>query len=71
MTLSTEPWIDFNTTSFQTTRGLDRIRNLVAVTVPFGSHLSADIGYMNQHFFVANGPDHSDNIAYFSVGLKL
>jgi len=70
-TLSAEPWIDFNTTSFQTTRGLDRMRNLVAVTIPVGSHFSADIGYMNQHFFVPNGPDHSDNIAYFSVGLKL
>jgi hypothetical protein len=71
LTLSAEPWIDFNKTSFQTTGGLDRMRSLVAVTAPVGGHFSADIGYMNQHFFVPNGADRSDNIAYFSLGLKL
>ena len=71
LTLSEEPFFDLNTTSFQSVHGLERLRSLVAITTPIGKHLSADIGYMNQHGFVPHGPDTSDNIAYFSVGMKL
>lgn len=71
LTISEEPFFDLNTTSFQTVHGLERLRSLVAITTPIGKHVSADIGYMNQHGFVPHGKDTSDNIAYFSVGLKL
>lgn len=71
LTLSEEAFFDLNTTSFQSGHGLERLRSLVAITTPIGKHLSADIGYMNQHGFVPHGRDTSDNIAYFSVGMKL
>src|SRR5690242_14630566 len=71
LTLSEEPFFDLNTTSFQTVHGLERLRSLVAITIPVGKKFSADVGYMNQHGFVPNRKDTSDNIAYFSVGLKL
>lgn len=71
LTLSEEPFFDLNTTRFQSVHGLERLRSLVAITTRIGKHLSADIGYMNQHGFVPHGKDTSDNIAYFSVGLKL
>jgi hypothetical protein len=71
LTLSEEPFFDLNTTSFQSVHGLERLRSLVAITTPIGRHLSADIGFMNQHGFVPHGKDTSDNIAYFSVGVKL
>jgi len=71
LTVSEEPFFDLNTTTFQRVHGLERLRSLVAITTPIGKHFSADIGYMNQHGFVPHAKDTSDNIAYFSVGLKL
>lgn len=71
LTLSEEPFFDLNTTTFQSVQGLERLRSLVAITAPISKHLSADIGYMNQHGFVPHGKDTNDNIAYVSVGLKL
>ncbi len=71
LTISEEPFFALNRTSFQTVAGLERLRSLVAITTPIGKKLSADIGYMNQHGFVPQKKDTSDNIAYFSVGIKL
>jgi uncharacterized protein DUF2490 len=71
LALSVEPFFDLNTTSFQSVHGLERLRSLVAITAPLSKHLSADVGYMNQHGFVPHAKDTSDNIAYFSIGLKL
>jgi len=67
LTLTTEPFVNLNTTSFQAKPGLDRIRNLVAITAPIGEHLTGEFGYMNQHIFISNGPDESDNIAWLSL----
>jgi hypothetical protein len=69
--ISEEPFFDVNTTGFQKVPGLERLRSLAAVSVPLGKKLGADIGYMNQHGFVPHAKDTNDNIAYFSVGLKL
>lgn len=71
LTISEEPFFDLNRTSFQTVAGLERLRSLVAITTPIGKKLTVDIGYMNQHGFVPQKKDTSDNIAYFSVGIKL
>ena len=49
----------------------DRVRNLVTVSTPLTKALSGEIGYMNQHGFVKNGPDTSDNVAYFGLALNL
>jgi hypothetical protein len=71
LNLSSEPFINFNTTSFQTKSGLDRVRNLATVSVPLSKTLTGEAGYMNQHLFISGGPDESDNIAYFALSFKL
>jgi hypothetical protein len=69
--LSTEPFFNLNTTPFQKRTGLDRMRNLVSVSTPLIKGVSGEVGYMNQYGFVKNGPDTSDNIAYFGLALSL
>jgi hypothetical protein len=71
LNLSSEPFLNLNRTSFQGRTGLDRVRNLVTISAPLAKGLSGEMGYMNQHGFVRGGPDTSDNIAYFAVGLSL
>jgi len=71
LNLSSEPFVNLNTTSFQRTGGLDRVRNLVSVSTPITGRLTGEAGYMNQHGFVRGGKDSSDNIAYFALGLSL
>lgn len=71
LNLSSEPFFNFNTTPFQKRTGLDRVRNLVTVSTPLTKALSGEIGYLNQHGFVKNGPDTSDNVAYFGLALNL
>jgi hypothetical protein len=71
LNLSTEPFFNLNTTPFQKRTGLDRVRNLVTLSTPLTKTLTGELGYMNQHGFVRNGPDTSDNIAYFGVSLSL
>jgi hypothetical protein len=69
--LSDEQFWDLGTNSFQTVSGLERMRNFIGLSVPVTKTLGMDAGYMNQHHFVPNGKDSSDNIAYVSLGLKL
>jgi hypothetical protein len=71
LVLSSEPFINLNTTAFQKHAGVDRMRNLVAINTPLSKKLTAEFGYMNQHIFVRGGPDESDNIAWLSLGLNL
>ena len=67
LNLSSEPFINLNTTSFQATHGLDRMRNLVTISSRLSRKVNGEFGYMNQHGFVRHGEDTSDNIAYFAV----
>jgi hypothetical protein len=62
LTLSNEDFIDLNNSSFQTVDGLERMRNAVFVTVPVSKKINIDLGYLNQHGFVPNGHDTSDNV---------
>lgn len=71
ITFTSEPFFNLNTTPFQTKPGLDRIRNVVAVTTPLGKHLTGEFGYMNQHVFLTNKPDESDNVAWISFSASL
>jgi hypothetical protein len=71
LNLSSEPFFNLNTTPFQRRTGLDRMRNLVTISTPLTKVLSGEVGYMNQHGFVKNGPDTSDNVAYFGLALSL
>ena len=67
LNFSTEPFFNLNTTPFQKTDGLDRVRNLITVSAPISKKVNGEVGYMNQHGFVKNGEDTSDNIGYFSL----
>jgi hypothetical protein len=71
LNLSSEPFFNLNTTPFQRKSGLDRVRNLISVSVPLSTAVTGEVGYMNQHGFVSGGPDTSDNIAYFNLALSL
>lgn len=71
LTLSNETFINFNTTTFQKQDGLDRMRNLIAVSTPLSNKLSLEAGYLNQHGFVRGGPDTSDHVASLSLSLNL
>lgn len=69
--LSSEPFLNFNTTPFQRQTGLDKVRNLLSVSTPLTARITGEAGYMNQHGFVRGGPDTSDNIAYFNLAISL
>ena len=69
--VSTEPFFNLNTTGFQRTSGLDRARTFIGISAPFAKNLSADIGYLNQHTFVRNGPDNDDHVASVSLNLSI
>lgn len=69
LVLSTEPFFNLNSTSFQRTRGLDRTRTFVGISAPLSKNLSADVGYLNQHVFVRDGPDMDDHVASISLSL--
>lgn len=71
LNLSSEPFFNLNTTIFQRKSGLDRVRNLISVSVPLSRAVTGEVGYMNQHGFVRGGPDTSDNIAYFNLALSV
>jgi hypothetical protein len=57
-----ESFLDLNTTRFQKVSGYERMRNAISVGVPLNKKISIDFGYLNQHGFVRNGPDTSDNV---------
>src|SRR3954454_17893465 len=52
LNLTSEPFFNLNTTTFQRESGLDRVRNLVTLSTPLSKRLSIEGGYMNQHGFV-------------------
>lgn len=62
LSVSSEQFIDLNNTGFQTVDGLERMRNAIYITVPLSKKINIDFGYLNQHSFVPNGPDNSDNV---------
>lgn len=71
LNISSEPFFNLNTTSFQRTRGLDRVRNLITLSTPLTKTLTGEGGYLNQHGFVRGGPDTSDHVAYLALSLSL
>lgn len=71
LVLSVEPFFNLNTTSFQKTHGLDRVRSLIGVSTPLAKNLTLEAGYLNQHSFVRDAPDSDDHVASFSLNLSL
>lgn len=70
LVLSHESFIDLNSTSFQRVEGEERMRNLIAITTPVAKNVSLEVGYLNQHSFVPNGPDNDDHAASVTLGLS-
>lgn len=71
LVVSTEPFFNLNTNVFQRKEGLDRIRTLVGVSAPVAKTLTFEFGYLNQHAFIARGPDNDDHVASLSLALNL
>lgn len=70
LTVTSEPFFNLNTTGFQTVRGLERIRSLVAITTPLSIHATLEVGYLNQHGFVRHGPDTNDHAASLNLSFS-
>ena len=62
ISVSSEAFLNLNNTGFQKVDGLERMRNAVYITLPLSKNISMDVGYLNQHHFVPNGRDNSDNV---------
>lgn len=71
LVLSSEMFINVNTTRFQRQSGLERMRNLIAISTPVSKRVTAEIGYLNQHGFVRHGPDTSDHVLSLAFTLNL
>lgn len=69
LALSHESFIDLNTTSFQTVRGYERMRNAISLKLPVSKNFAVDAGYLNQHGFVRGAPDKSDHV--LTAGLSM
>ena len=64
-------FFNLNTMSFQKTSGLDRMRNAISIGMPLSKKVSVDVGYLNQHGFVRNGPDTSDHVLTLGLTASL
>jgi hypothetical protein len=63
LNLTHESFINLNTTGFQKQSGYERWRTGVSVSTPIAKNISVEVGYLNQHGFVRNGPDTDDHVA--------
>ncbi len=71
LTLGHESFINLNSTSFQSRKGWDRMRNSIAVKRPLSRVLSADIGYLNQYTLESGGPNRMDHAVTLGISLSL
>ena len=70
LTISEEPFIDFNQTAFQKVKGLDRLRTFVGIATPLGKHVKCEFGYLNQYGFVPGRKNTVDNVASATLSLS-
>jgi len=70
LNVSIEPFINLNNTSFQAKDGLDRTRTAASLSVPVSKALKLEAGYLNQHRFVAHGPDLDDHAVTGTLSLS-
>jgi len=71
LVLSHESFVNLNTESFQAQKGFERMRNLAAINVPLSTSVNAEVGYLNQYFFIRNGPDNVDHVASLMLNFSL
>ncbi len=70
LNVTAEPFINLNTTGFQSTAGLDRLRSAVSLSVPVNQTVRVEAGYLNQHRFVRDGEDRGDHALTASLALS-
>ena len=70
LNLTSETFLNLNTTSFQSQDGLDRMRTAAALSFPVSKTLKLEAGYLNQHRFVRNGPDNDDHALTGTISLS-
>lgn len=70
LNLTSETFLNLNTTSFQSQDGLDRMRTAAALSVPLSKTMKLEAGYLNQHRFVRNGPDNDDHVLTGTISLS-
>lgn len=70
LNLSHESFIDLNTTTFQKVGGEERMRNAISLNAPLGKHVALEVGYLEQHGFVANAADTNDHVATIQLNLS-
>jgi hypothetical protein len=71
LVISSETFVNLNTTPFQKQDGLDRMRNFIGINTPLTKNVIAEFGYLNQHGFVRGGEDTSDHVASVSLSVSL
>ena len=62
LNLSEDVFFNLNTTGFQKTPGLDRLRTAVSLGMPLAKHFTLELGYMEQHGFVPAAEDTDDHV---------
>lgn len=70
LNVTAEPFINLNTTAFQSNSGLDRLRSAVFVSVPMTQAVKLEAGYLNQHSFVRGGEDRGDHVLTATLSLS-
>lgn len=65
--LSHESFVDLNTTAWGQRGGYDRMRNFAGISTPICPGVRVEIGYLEQHGVVANGPDTDDHTLLSSL----
>ena len=71
LALSSEPFVNLNSTDFGQAAGFDQIRNFIGITVPVAKGLAIEPGYMNRYVRRKNAEDRMDHIASVTAVYRL
>ncbi|WP_205958403.1 DUF2490 domain-containing protein [Qipengyuania sediminis] len=66
--LSEEGFFNLNEATFQASEGLERSRTAAVISIPLSPAVRGDIGYLNQHRFVRDGPDSDEHALTLALG---
>lgn len=70
LNFTAEPFINLNTTAFQSSSGLDRLRSAVSLSIPVAKAVKLEAGYLNQHRFVRDGEDRGEHALTATLALS-
>lgn len=67
-----EHFLNFNSTAWGQRGGYERMRNAVGISIPLGSRLRGEVGYLNQYRFGRDGRrDQMDHAATFTLSFNV